>query len=70
MIIQSKMNKPEMEYIPYLQIVKCLMYFMINTYPNISLVVEYMTNLSMFHWGVVKQFFYYLHGIKDHGFKL
>lgn len=50
------------------------MYFMINKYLNISFVVEfvvqYMINLNMFHWGVVKQIFYYLLGIKGHGFKL
>ena len=57
--------------VPYTNAVGCLMYLMVCTRPNISLVVSvvsrYVAYLGKEHWNAVKWIFRYLTGTHDFG---
>jgi len=57
--------------IPYCSVVGCLVYAMVCTRPNIAFAIgiinQYLEDLGIKHWSVVKGILRYLRGITTHG---
>jgi hypothetical protein len=55
--------------IPYKKVVNSVMYYMVNTRPNIvailGIIVQFFNNLRLLHCQVIKQLLRYLQGIQN-----
>jgi hypothetical protein len=65
----SSIKERKMASIPYKKVVNSVMYYMVNTRPNIvailGIIVQFFNNLRLLHCQVIKQLLRYLQGIQN-----
>lgn len=70
MYLKNDDEEEDMLHVPYLSVVRSLMYAIVCTKPDIAhamgVVSRFMSNLGKEHWIAVKRIFKYLHGTTNY----